>query len=54
MGRHDNNADVAGRRCGITFDSDLTLITVNTHTDVWVAASRAGFDLILFGFDGLT
>ena len=29
------------------------MITVDTHTGAWVAASRAGFDLILFDFDGL-
>ena len=53
-GRHrDNDARVAGRRGGIQFDSDLTLITVDTHTDAWVADSRAGFGLVLFGFDGL-
>ena len=50
-GHRDNDARVAGRRVWIDFDSDLTLITVDTHTDAWVAASRAGFDLILFGFD---
>ena len=38
---------------GIEFDSDLTLITVCTHTDAWVADSLAGFDLILLGLDGL-
>ena len=54
-GRHrDNDARVAGRRVWIDFDSDLTLITVDTHIDVWVGDSRAGFDLILFGFDALT
>ena len=53
-GRHrDNDARVAGRRGGIEFDSDLTLITVNTHTDTWVGDSLAGFDLVLFGFDAL-
>jgi hypothetical protein len=31
----------------------MTLITVDTHIDAWVDASRAGFDLILFGLDGL-
>ena len=31
----------------------MTLVTVDTHTDAWVAALRAGFDLILFGLDGL-
>jgi len=36
---------------GIEFDSDLALITVDTHTGAWVAALRAGFDLTLFGFD---
>ena len=35
------------------FDSNLTLITVDKHTDAWVAALLAGFDLILFGVDGL-
>ena len=52
-GRRDNDARVAGRRVWIDFDSDLTLITVDTHTDAWMDASRAGFVLILFGFDGL-
>ena len=52
-GHRDNDARVAGRRGGIDFDSDLTLITVETHTDAWMADSRAGFDLILFGIDGL-
>ena len=37
----------------IEFDSDLTLITVDAHTDAWVAASLAGSDLIMFGFDAL-
>jgi len=53
-GRHrDNDARVAGRRGGIQFDSDLTLITVDTHTDAWMDASRVGFDLLLFGLHGL-
>ena len=53
-GRHrDNDARVAGRRGGIQFDSDLTLITVDTHTDAWMDASRVGFDLLLFGLYGL-
>ena len=52
-GHRDNDAPVAGRLVWIDFDSDLTLITVDTHTGAWVAASRAGFDLIMFGFDGL-
>ena len=30
----------------------MTLITVDKHTDAWVAALLAGFDLILFGVDG--
>jgi len=54
MGRgchRDNDAPVAGRRGWIEFDSDWTLITVDTRTDAWVAASRAEFDLILFGLD---
>ena len=54
MGRgchRDNVARVAGRRVWIDFDSDLTLTTVDTLTDAWVDASRAGFDLILFCFD---
>ena len=50
---HDDDARVAGRHGWIEFDSDLTLITVDTHTDAWVAALRVGFDLILFGLDGL-
>ena len=50
-GHRDNDARVAGRLVWIEFDSDLTLITVDTHTDAWVAASLAGFDLILSGFD---
>ena len=56
MGRglhRDNDARVAGRRGSIEFNSDLTLITVDTLTDAWVAALRVGFDLILFGLDGL-
>ena len=56
MGRgchRDNDACLAGRRDLIKFDSDLTLITVNTHTDASVVVLRAGFDLILFWFDGL-
>ena len=52
-GHRDNDAPVAGRRGWIQFDSDLTLITVDTHTDAWVAASLAEIDLIMFGFDGL-
>ena len=31
----------------------MALITVDTHTDAWVAALRAGFDLILLDPDGL-
>ena len=51
-GRHrDNDAHGAGRRGWIEFDSVLTLITVNTHTDAWLGDSLAGFDLVLFGFD---
>jgi len=50
-GHRDNDARVAGRRVWIDFDSDLTLITVDTHTGAWVAASLAEIDLILFGFD---
>ena len=56
MGRgchRDNDAPVAGRRGWIEFDSDLTLITVDTHIDAWVADSLAGFYLILLGLDGL-
>ena len=41
-GHRDNDARVAGRRVLIDFDSDLTLIMVDTHTGAWVAASRAG------------
>ena len=55
MGRglhRDNDARVAGRRGSIEFNSDLTLITVDTLTDAWVAVLRVGFDLILFGLDG--
>ena len=52
-GHRDNDTRVAGRHGWIEFDSDLTLITVDTHIDAWVAASRAGFDLIPFGRDGL-
>ena len=52
-GHRDNDARVAGRLVWIDFDSDLTLITVDTHTDAWVAALPAGIDLILFGFDTL-
>ena len=37
-GRRDNDARVAGRRVWIDFDSHLTLITVDTNTDAWVAA----------------
>ena len=49
-GRHrDNDARVAGRRGWIEFDSDFTLITVDKHTDAWVAALLSEFDLILFG-----
>ena len=53
-GHRGNNARVAGRRGWTEFDSDLTLITVNTHTNAWVGDSLAGFDLVLFGFDALT
>ena len=56
MGRgchRDNDAPVAGRRGWIEFDSDWTLISVDTHTGAWVAALRVGIDLILFGFDDL-
>ena len=52
-GHRDNDARDAGRLVWIDFDSDLTLITVDTHTDAWVADSLAGFDLILLGLDGL-
>ena len=52
-GHRDNDTRVAGRHGWIEFDSDLTLITVDTHTDAWVADSLAGFDLILLGLDGL-
>jgi len=31
----------------------LTLITVDTHIDAWLAASLAGFDLVLFGLGGM-
>ena len=51
-GHRDNDARVAGRRVWIDFDSDLTLITVDTHTDARVAALLSGFDLILLGRDG--
>ena len=50
-GHRDNDARDAGRLVWIDFDSDLTLITVDTHTVAWVVASRAGFDLIMFWFD---
>ena len=53
-GHRDNDARVAGRLVWIEFDSDWTLITVDTHTDAWMDDSRAGFDLILLGHDGLT
>ena len=33
---------VAGRRGWIVFDSDLTLITVDKHTDAWLADSLIG------------
>ena len=33
---------VAGRRGWIEFDSDLTLITVDKHTDAWLADSLIG------------
>ena len=53
-GEHrDNDARVAGRRVWIDFDSDLTLISVDTLTDAWVADSLAEIDLLLFGFDAL-
>ena len=53
-GRHrDNDARVAGRLVWIDFDSDWTLITVDTHTGAWVGDSLAGFDLILLGLDAL-
>ena len=52
-GHRANDARVAGRLVLIDFDSDLTLITVDTHTGAWVAALRAGFDLIMFGFDAV-
>ena len=48
----NNDARVAGRHGWIEFDSDSTLITVDTHTDASMAALLAGFDLILFDFDG--
>ena len=41
-GHRDNDARVAGRLVWIDFDSDLTLITVDTHTGAWVVASRTG------------
>ena len=50
-GHRDNDARVAGRLVWIEFDSDWTLITVDTHTDAMVGASLAGFDLILLGLD---
>ena len=56
MGRgchRDNDARVAGRRRWIECDSDLTLMTVNTHTDAWVGDMLPGFDLILLGLDGM-
>ena len=49
-GHRDNDAPVAGRLVWIDFDSDLTLITVDTHTVAWVVALLAEFDSILFGF----
>ena len=47
-GHRDNDTRAAGRHGWIEFDSDLTLITVDTHTDAWVAASLAGsrFDYV--------
>ena len=47
-GHRDNDARVAGRLVLIDFYSDLTLITVDTHTGAWAAASRAGsrFDYV--------
>ena len=53
-GHRDNDARIAGRLVWIDFDSDWTLITVDTHTDARVPALRAGFNLILFGLDGMT
>ena len=50
-GLRDNDARVAFWRGWIEHDSDLTLITVDTLTDAWVDASRAGFDLIRFCCD---
>jgi len=41
-GHRDNDARVAGRRGWIEFDSDLTLIMVDTRIDAWVDASWAG------------
>ena len=52
-GHRDNNARVAVWRGGFEFDSNLTLITVDTLTDAWVDASRLGFYLIMFGPDYL-
>ena len=52
-GHRDNDARVAGRRGWIEFDSDLTLIMIDTHTDASMAALRAEIDLIPFGFDTL-
>ena len=52
-GHRDNDARVAGRLVWINFDSDWTLITVDTHTGAWVAALRVEFDLIMFGLDGM-
>ena len=48
---------VAGRRGSIVFDSDLTLITDDKHTDAWLADSLTrgdrltGSDSILIRLD---
>ena len=49
-GHRDNDARDAGRLVWIDFDSDLTLITVDTHTVALVVALRAGsrFSFVLF------
>ena len=56
-GRHrDNDARVAGRRGGIQFDSDLTLITVDTHMPMrgWLLRGRDSicFCLVFMAWHG--
>ena len=52
-----NDARVAGRLVWIVFDSDLTLITDDKHTDAWLADSLTrgdrltGSDSILIRLD---